>query len=152
MICVPKAQKEADMSKKRGPEIPFSKGNLVYEEQARWTFLGLPFTFITYLFYENALQIRRGLLNSTENDICMYRVIGVQFRQNLIQKLFGLGTIVCYTSDAAEKTLVIKNIRHAREIKDFIYTASEEAKMRRRTVNMQNIGDYEDMMFEAAGS
>jgi hypothetical protein len=79
----------------------------------------------------------------------MYRIIDVKLQQSLIQKMFGLGTIVCYTSDATDKTLVIKNIKHAREIKDFIYTASEEAKMRRRTVNMQNIGDYDDLTDDA---
>ena len=144
---VPKAQKEVIMSKNNGPAPanPHSKGNLVHEEQSRWTFLGLPFTFTKYLFYENDLQIRKGFLNSTENDTYMYRIIDVQLKQTLIQKMFGLGTIICYTSDATDKTLVIKNIKHAREIKDFIYTASEEAKMRRRTVNMQNIGDYDDM-------
>ena len=139
------------MSNKKGPEPanPHSKGNLVYEEQARWTFLGLPFTFTKYLFHENDLQIRRGFLNSTENDTYMYRIIDVQLKQSLLQKMFGLGTIICYTSDATDKTLVIKNIKHARKIKDFIYTASEEAKMRRRTVNMQNIGDYDDLADDA---
>lgn len=139
------------MSKNNGPAPanPLSKGNLVYEEQARWTFFGLPFTFTRYLFHENDLQIRRGFLNTTENDTYMYRIIDVQLKQSLIQKMFGLGTIICYTSDATDRNLVIKNIRHAREIKDFIYTASEEAKMRRRTVNMQNIGDYDELTDDA---
>ena len=139
------------MSKKNGaaPENPLSKGNLVYEERARWTFFGLPFTFTKYLFHENDLQIRKGFLSTTENDTYMYRIVDVQLKQSLIQKMFGLGTIVCYTSDVTDKNLIIKNIRHAREIKDFIYTASEEAKMRRRTVNMQNIGDYDDMTDDA---
>jgi hypothetical protein len=121
------------------------KGKLVYKEQKRWLFLGLPFTFTTYLLYENDIQIKSGFLSSMENDCYMYRVIDVQLQISFLQRIFGLGTVICVTSDATNKTIVLKNIRHAREIKDFIYQASEEAKIRRRTVNMQNIGVFEDL-------
>lgn len=121
------------------------QGKLVYKEKKRWGFLGLPFTFTTYLLYENDIQIKTGLFSSMENDCYMYRVIDVQLRISFLQRLFGLGTVICATSDATNRTIVLKNIRHAREIKDFIYRASEEAKLRRRTVNMQNIGAYEDL-------
>lgn len=56
-----------------------------------------------------------------------------------------MGTVICVTSDATNKTITLKNIRRSKEIKNFIYRASEEAKMRRRTVNMQNIGAFEDL-------
>ena len=75
----------------------------------------------------------------------MYRVIDVRLNVSFLQRLFGIGTVICVTSDATNKTIVLKNIRRAKEIKDFIYRASEEAKMRRRTVNMQNIGAYDDV-------
>ncbi len=121
------------------------QGKLVYKEKKRWGFLGLPFTFTTYLLYENDIQIKSGFLSSVENDCYMYRVIDVQLRISFLQRLFGLGTVICVTSDATNKTITLKNIRHARQVKDFIYRASEEAKIRRRTVNMQNIGAFEDL-------
>ena len=121
------------------------QGKLVYREKKRWGFLGLPFTFTTYLIYENDIQIKTGFLSVIENDCYMYRVIDVHPRVGFWQRLFGLGTVHCVTSDATNKTITLKNIRHAKDIKDFIYRASEDAKLRRRTVNMQNIGAYEDL-------
>ena len=121
------------------------QGKLVYREKKRLGFLGLPFTFTTYLIYENDIQIKTGFLSVIENDCYMYRVIDVQLRVGFWQRLFGLGTVHCVTSDATSKTITLKNIRHAKDIKDFIYRASEDAKLRRRTVNMQNIGAYEDL-------
>lgn len=57
-----------------------------------------------------------------------------------MQRLAGLSTIVLYTSDVTDKTIVMKNIKHGKEIKDFLLQASEAARIRRRTVSMQNIG------------
>ena len=121
------------------------QGKLMYKEKKRWLFLALPFTFTTYFLFENDIQIRSGFFNSTEDDCYMYRVIDVQLRISFLQRLFGLGTVICVTSDATNKTITLKNIRHARQVKDFIDRASEEAKIRRRTVNMQNIGAFEDL-------
>ena len=75
----------------------------------------------------------------------MYRVIDVQLRISFLQRLFGLGTVICVTSDATNRKIEFKNIRKARQIKDYIYQASEEAKLRRRTVSMQYIDSFEDL-------
>ena len=57
-----------------------------------------------------------------------------------MQRMFGLSTITMYTSDVTDRTIIMKNIKHGREIKDFLLQASESARLRRRTVSMQNIG------------
>lgn len=121
------------------------QGKLVFKEKKRLGFLGLPFTFTTYLIYENDIQIKSGFLSSVENDCYMYRVIDVQLRVSFWQRLMGLGTVILLTSDATNKKIEFKNIRKARQIKDFIYQASEDAKLRRRTVSMQYIDSFEDM-------
>ena len=74
----------------------------------------------------------------------MYKISDVCLTRSLIQRIFGLSTIVLYTSDASDHTLPLKNIKHGHEIKDFIVENSERCRLMRRTVNMQNIG-YDDM-------
>jgi hypothetical protein len=58
----------------------------------------------------------------------------------------GLGTVICYTGDTTDKELVLKNIKHSREIKDYILKNSEVARLKRRTLNMLNIGANIDGM------
>ena len=118
------------------------QGKLVYREKKRWGFLGLPFTFTTYLIYENDIQIKTGFLSVIENDCYMYKISDVEITASLLQRMAGLSTIVLYTSDVTDRTIVMKNIKHGREIKDFILQASEAARIKRRTMNMQNISPY----------
>ena len=129
-----------------------TKGEIRYRETQRLLFFGLPWTFTKYELRDNDLTIIKGFLTVRENDCYMYKVSDVEITRTLMQRIFGLSTIICYTSDVTDKTIVMKNIKHGREIKDFLLHASEAARIRRKTVSMQNIGfdtddmdDYHDM-------
>lgn len=118
-----------------------------YTERKRWLFFGLPFTFTKYTLKEDVITIQTGLLKTTENDCYMYKVQDVEHTATLMQKIFNLGTVTCYTGDATHPKLVLEHIRNSKEIKDFILKESEEARIKRRTVNMLDIGsmDMDDM-------
>ena len=123
-----------------------TKGEIRYKETQRLLFFGLPWTFTKYELRDNDLTIIKGFLTVRENDCYMYKVSDVEITRTLMQRIFGLSTITCFTSDVTDKTIVMKNIKHGREIKDFLLHASETARLRRKTVSMQNIGfDADDM-------
>lgn len=115
-----------------------------FAEKKRWLFLGLPFTFTTYHVKEDVLTIDAGLLNKKENDCYMYKVQDVELQTSLMERIFGLGTVVCYTGDVTHPKLVLEHIKNARAVKDFILEASESARMKRRTINTLNINAAED--------
>ncbi|MBD5493544.1 MAG: PH domain-containing protein [Lachnospiraceae bacterium] len=111
-----------------------------YQERKRWLFLGLPFTFTKYTIGEDVITINAGLLRTHENDCYMYKVQDVELETSLMERICGLGTIVCYTGDTTHPKLLIEHIKHAKEIKDFILKESEEARRKRRTLNTLDIG------------
>ena len=111
-----------------------------YTERKRWLFLGLPFTFTKYIVKEDMITIDEGFIRTVENDCYMYKVQDVTHRASLAEKLFGLGTVICYTGDTTHPQLILQHIKHSREVKEFILRQSEEARLKRRTVNMLNIG------------
>ncbi len=116
-----------------------AKGELQYKEYTRLGFFGIKWPFKHFEIYNNVLTIVSGFLSIKEDDCFMYKISDVELTMSLSQRIFGLATITCFTSDVTDKTIVMKNIKHGREIKDFIYQESERARMRRRTVNMQDI-------------
>ncbi|MCI9143794.1 MAG: PH domain-containing protein [Lachnospiraceae bacterium] len=118
-----------------------------FTERKRWLFFGLPFTFTKYMIKEDMITVAEGLLKTVENDCYMYKVQDVTHSATLAEKIFGLGTVTCYTGDTTHPQLVLQHIKNSRTIKDFILKESEEARLKRRTVNMLDIGsaDIDDM-------
>ena len=105
-----------------------------FRERKRWVFLGLPFTFTIYTVKEEVLTVDTGFLSKED------KVQDVTLKTSLLERIFGLGTIICYTGDTTNPQLVMAHIKNARAIKDFILEQSEIARRKRRTMNTLDIG------------
>ena len=110
-----------------------------YTERKRLLFFGLPWTFTKYEVKEDMITVNTGFLNTIENDCYMYKVQDVQLRTSLGERLFGLGTVVCFTGDNTSPTLELQHIKNAKEIKRYILEASEEARLKRRVLTTMDI-------------
>ncbi len=111
-----------------------------FVERKRWLFFGLPFTFTKYTIKEDMVTITKGLFKTVENDCYMYKIQDVEHSATLVEKLFKMGTVTCFTGDTTHPTLQLIHIRNSKAIKEFLLRQSEEARLKRRTVNMLDIG------------
>ena len=114
-----------------------------YIERKRWVFLGLPFTFTKYTVKDDSVTIKKGFFTKIENDCYMYKIQDVTLQQSFFERIVKLGTIVCFTGDTTHPELRLEHIRNSRTIKDFILKASEEARLKRRTINTLDTGSGE---------
>lgn len=110
-----------------------------FEEKKRSNFFGLPLSFTKYSITEDKLTITTGFLSITVDDAFMYKIQDVRLTRSLVERIFKLGTITCYTGDTTHPELLLVHIRHANEIKDYIMEYSEEARRKRRALHTLNI-------------
>ncbi len=121
------------------PEIRYQDEVPVFSERKRWLFLGLPFTFTQYILKDEILTVKTGFFKTIINDCYMYKIVDVQLEKSLFEKMAGLGTVVCYTSDTTDKVLRISHVCHSEQIKNFILEKSEKMRMKRRTLTTLNL-------------
>ena len=119
-----------------------------YTERKRWLFFGLPFTFTKYTVNEEKLIINKGLLKTTEDTCYLYKIIDIKLERSLCERIFGMGTIVCYTGDVTDKVIKLIHIKNSKKINDFLLDQSEEMRRKRRTLNTlsltQGMTDIDD--------
>lgn len=119
-----------------------------YTERKRWLFLGLPFTFTKYTVNEEKLIINKGLLKTTEDTCYLYKIIDIKLERSLCERIFGMGTILCYTGDVTDKVIRLIHIKNSKVINDFLLDQSEEMRRKRRTLNTlsltQGMNDIDD--------
>lgn len=111
-----------------------------FQERKRVLFFGLPWTFTKYTIGQEMLTINTGLLKTEENDCYMYKVQDVKMTTTLLERMFGLATVICYTGDVTHPQISLVHIKNAKEIKSFILEAAEEARQKKRTLNTLDIG------------
>ena len=121
-----------------------------YVERKRTLFFGLPICFTKYYLNEEKINIKTGFLNVVEDDAFMYKIQDVRLKRSFFERIFGLGTVVCYTGDITHPELIMKHIKSAETIKDFVMHASEQARNKRRTIHAMDIdGDFRDDLEDA---
>lgn len=114
--------------------------DIKFKERKRWLFLGLPFTFTKYIIKDDMITINQGFFKKVENDCYMYKVQDVEHTASLMERMFGMGTITCFTGDTTHPKLIFTHIKNSKQIKNYLLEASEAARMRRRTLNTLDIG------------
>jgi uncharacterized membrane protein YdbT with pleckstrin-like domain len=114
---------------------------MIYVEKKRTKFLALPICFTTYTINDDKINIKSGFLSTTEDDAFMYKIQDVRLYKSLLERIFGLGTLVCFTGDTTHPELKLLHIKNSGEIKEFLMQASEEARRKRRTLHTLDVDD-----------
>ncbi|MBE5944616.1 MAG: PH domain-containing protein [Lachnospiraceae bacterium] len=114
--------------------------DVVWKDRKRIIF-GLPWTFTKYGLSEDRIFIETGLLNLQENEVRLYRITDVSLERKLWQRMFGLGTILCYSSDKSMGNFQIKNIKKPSEVKELISSYVEEERTRKKVTSKEFIND-----------
>lgn len=110
--------------------------DILWKDRKR-TFLGMPLSFTKYELSEKCLYIKTGVFTVVEDEVRLYRIIDVTLRRSFGQRLLGLGTIVCNSSDESMKSFEIKSIKKPRDVKNMLSDLVEEQRMKNRVYSRE---------------
>ena len=71
-------------------------------------------------------------LLSIFNEVRLYRIMDISLQRPFGQRLFGLGTIKCCSSDKNLKDFEIKNIKDSEKVKEFLSELIEAERDRKK--------------------
>ena len=93
-------------------------------------YFGLPISFTYYSIADGRLYIKRGLLATHYDEIMLYRIYDIKMVETLWQKLFKVGTVIAYTSDASSAGRIVRliNIKSPLMVRDFLSRKIEFAR------------------------
>ena len=118
-------------------------------EKYIWTdrkrYLGLPLSFTRYALSDDRLFLSVGFLNLKDEELLLYRVRDISVSRNLLQRLFGVGTIVVNSSDKSNPSLQLENVKEPLTVKELLHEQVELMKAKRR-VHYSEISSFNDDM------
>lgn len=111
------------------------------------TFFGLPWSFTVYRLSDERLFVKTGIFTTIENEVRLYRVLDVQLRRIMGQRIMGLGSVVIKSSDRSMKDFVLENVARASDVKELLSIKVEIARKMNRISGreiMVDDNDYDD--------
>lgn len=85
------------------------------------------------------LKIHAGVLNKTSNDIELYRVKDLMLFEPWYLRFFNLGHVIIHTSDLSHPTVLIRAVKHAKEVRELLRTLTEERRKNRGVASLDVI-------------
>lgn len=114
------------------------KRPILWKDRKR-TFLGLPLSFTRYRLNDESLTLDTGFFNSTEDEVRLYRITDITLKRSFGQKLLGLGTIHCDSSDVTMQNFDIKNVKNPKKVKELLSKLVNESRLRNRVYTSERI-------------
>ena len=109
---------------------------------------GLPWTFTVYSMTEDRLFIKRGLFNLREDEVRLYRIKDLGLERNMIQRMFGLGTIRVVSSDSSLGNFDLTNVKNSSDVKEQLSRLVEEERQRKKVSSREFISFEEENEME----
>lgn len=116
----------------------------LWSDRKRVLFFGLPLSFTTYRLTSNRLFINSGFLTQNQDEVRLYRITDVSLSRTLMQRIFGLSTIHCNSSDKTLGNFDIINVKDGENVKELLSQSVEEERMARRVYTRENMVDAID--------
>ena len=122
--------------------------NILWHDRKRY--FGLPISFTKYSMSEDRLFVETGLLNLEQNEVRLYRILDLQLKRSIGQRIFGVGSIIVSSSDKSLGTFEIRNVKNSANVKEMLSVQVEQQREAKRVVGREYMGSDADDDFDEA--
>lgn len=92
---------------------------LLWQDKKRPIF-GKPWSFTTYLLYDDRLTVKHGLLNVRTDVMMLYRILDISMEQTFVDKMFGVGSIILSSADRSSPKLRVASVKDPDRVMDIL--------------------------------
>ncbi len=117
--------------------------NILWHDRKRH--FGLPISFTKYSMSEDRLFVETGLLNLSQDEVRLYRILDLQLKRSLGQRIFGVGSIIVSSSDKSLGTFEIRNIKNSANVKEMLSVQVEQQRRANRVVGREFMSSDQDL-------
>ena len=107
-------------------------------------FLGLTavgvFLTSTLAYGRELAIVKKGIINISSEEILLYRVLDITFKQSIWQKIFGVGSVILTTADKTTPVLELKNIKTPDRIRKALSNLVEQRRDEKRVTGKEMFG------------
>ena len=106
-----------------------ASGNVLWHQRKR-NWCRTPFTFTVYTLTDQELSIKTGMLNENFNLIKLVRIVDISVERTLLQRIFGMSTLVLDTRDqsSGNGTVALKNVLNGFEVRKVLQEAVDASR------------------------
>lgn len=116
--------------------------NILWHDRKRH--FGLPISFTKYSMSEDRLFVETGFFNLEQNEVRLYRILDLQLKRSLGQRIFGVGSIIVSSSDKSLGTFEIRNVKNSANVKEMLSVQVEQQREAKRVYTRENMVDDVD--------
>jgi hypothetical protein len=118
-------------------------GDVIWTQRKR-NWCRTPFTFTVYTLTTDELATSSGLLHQSFDTTKLFRIIDVTLSRTLLQRIFGLSTILIDAMDQSTGgKIVLKNVINGFEVRKTLQHAVDQARNVNRVSTREFMGSGE---------
>jgi hypothetical protein len=112
---------------------------LLWQGRPAWPLSWINRVLTRYKLTNERLIIEHGFVRRRVEQIDLFRVHDVDYRQGIMERVFGLGDIGIETTDATAPDVKLVDVKDPNRVKDLVWQAARIERQRRRVLLREDV-------------
>jgi hypothetical protein len=112
---------------------------LLWQGRPGWPLSWVNRILTRYKLTNERLIIEHGFVRKRVEQIDLFRVHDVDYRQGITERILGMGDIGIETTDATAPDIVLKDVKDPNRVKDLVWQAARLERQRRRVLLREDV-------------